>query len=135
VRGLTWGAVWGAVGGAGLVVLLFGLGSWFSAAGPDAATVLSGVLVGVLVGAVLGASALGVALALLVVADRRGRGGQRLVQVAAVTVAALVPAVAVRLLLAATMGVLVAQGAAVVAGLAALVLSAALLRRLVALAS
>lgn len=134
-RGLTWGALAGAVCGAGLVLLIFALGAWTFGAGLEAVTVLSGAVVGVLVGAVLGVLSLGVAVAVLVVADRRGRGGHRLVEVSAAAAAAVVAAVAVRLLLAPTMGVLVAGAAAVFVGLAALVAALAAVRRLVALAS
>lgn len=72
---------------------------------------------------------------MLVVADRRGQGRHRLVHVSASATAAVVAAVAVRLLLATTMGVLVAELAAVLVGLADLVVVLALLRRLVVLAS
>ena len=135
VRGLGWGALAGAVGGAGLLLLIVALGAWAFGAGLVAATVLSGAVVGALVGAVLGVLSLGAAVAVLVVADRRGRSGHRLVGVSAAAAAAVVAAVAVRLLLALTMGVLVAGVAAVFVGLAAFVVALVVVRRLVALAS
>jgi len=123
------------VGGAGLVLLILALGAWTFGAGLEADTVVSSAVVGVLVGAVLGVLSLGIAVAVLVVADRRGQGRHRLVHVSASATAAVVAAVAVRLLLATTMGVLVAELAAVLVGLADLVVVLALLRRLVVLAS
>ncbi len=134
-RGLGWGAPAGAVGGAGLVVLILALGAFTFGTGLDAVTVGSSALVGVLVGAVVGVVSSGVAVAVSVVAGRRGQGGHRFVGVSAAAAAAVVAAVAVRLLVATTMGVLVAQVAAVLVGLAALVVAIVLVRRLVVLVS